>query len=361
MSGIAMDDIGREMAETAAEELREALSELRAGIRSVLVEPAYATTTGSEMEPDQPPVSEPAVEPTSPAPEEPRATGSEPLGMERFFALFDELRAELSNLSASERLAEVDEFGMDLDLLIRVQRLLDLLFDHYWRVQVSGIEHLPRAAPCLLVSNRSGLLPYDGLMLAQAIGRARPDWPRARFLVADWLMTLPFAQPGLTRLGGVRACPENADRLLRMGSPVIAFPEGAKGAAKVFRDRYRLQRFGRGGAIRSALGARVPLVPVAIVGAEEAHPILFKSDSALSRALGLPFVPVTPTFPLFGPLGLLPLPTRWRIAIGEPMALPEIAMGAGQDLEISRLNEILRARVQSLLDGALADRDSPWH
>jgi 1-acyl-sn-glycerol-3-phosphate acyltransferase len=356
MSGIAMDDIGREMAETAAEELRDALSELRAGIRSVLVEPARATRT----ETAPPPRSEPASEPTRPALEEPRIA-SEPIGMEeKLFALFDELRTELSSLSASERRAEVDEFGMDLDLLVRVRRLLDLLFDHYWRVQVSGIEHLPLAAPCLLVSNRSGLLPYDGLMLAHAIGRARPDWPRARFLVADWLMTLPFAQPALTRLGGVRACPENADRLLRMGSPVIAFPEGAKGAAKVFRDRYRLQRFGRGGAIRSALNARVPLVPVAIVGAEEAHPILFKSDSALSRALGLPFVPVTPTFPLLGPLGLLPLPTRWRIALGEPMPLPEIAMGPGQDLEISRLNEILRARVQSLLDGALADRESPW-
>lgn len=355
MSGIAMDDIGREMAETAAEELREALSELRAGIRSVLVEPGR----GSWTETEPPARSEPASEPTGPAPEEPRAA-SEPIGMERLFALFDELRTELASLSASERRAEVDEFGMDLDLLVRVQRLLDLLFDHYWRVQVSGVEHLPLAAPCLFVSNRSGLLPYDGLMLAHAIGRARPDWPRARFLVADWLMTLPFAQPGLTRLGGVRACPENVDRLLRMGSPVIAFPEGAKGAAKVFRDRYRLQRFGRGGAIRSALGARVSLVPVAIVGAEEAHPILFKSDSALSRALGLPFVPVTPTFPWLGPLGLLPLPTHWRIAIGEPMPLPEIAMGPGQDLEISRLNEILRARVQSLLDGALADRESPW-
>jgi len=352
MSGIAMDDIGREMAETAAEELREALSELRAGIRGVLVEPG--------PEPEPAPSAETAFGSTGSVSEGP-GDASDPIGMDRLFALFDELRAELSNLSASERRAEVDEFGMDLDLLVRVQRLLDLLFDHYWRVEVRGIEHLPRAAPCLMVSNRSGLLPYDGLMLAHAVGRARPDWPRARFLVADWLMTLPFAQPGLTRLGGVRACPENADRLLRMGNPVIAFPEGAKGAAKVFRDRYRLQRFGRGGAIRSALSARVPLVPVAIVGAEEAHPILFKADSALSRALGLPFVPVTPTFPLLGPLGLLPLPTRWRIAIGEPMPLPEIAMGPGQDLEISRLNEILRARVQELLDGALADRESPWH
>lgn len=339
--GLARERLrGREPAQERIE-LREALSELRAGLRDAL--PGRSPESGVESEPSL------------------LEQASDYSGMDRFFSLFDELRSELASLSASEQRAEVDAFGMDYDALARSQGVLDLLFDRYWRVQVSGMEHLPAQAPCLLVSNRSGLLPYDGLMLAHAIHRARPDWPRARFLVADWLMTLPFVQPGLTRLGGVRACPENADRLLRMGRPVIAFPEGLKGAAKPFRYRYRLQRFGRGGAIRSALKARVPLVPVAVVGAEEAHPILFKSDSPLSRAFGIPFVPVTPTFPWLGPLGLVPLPTRWRIVIGAPMALPQLEDGtADHDLEISRLNETLRARVQGLVDGALADRDSPW-
>ncbi|MHA7838773.1 MAG: lysophospholipid acyltransferase family protein [bacterium] len=335
--GVAVRRAARAGPERA--ELGAALSELRSGLQEVLVDLERAGPDGAASE---------------------RASASEGVGAERFFSIFDELRRELSSLSGSEQLGEVDAFGLDPDLLRRVRRLLDLLFDRYWRVRVTGSEHLPAVAPCLFVSNRSGLLPYDGLMLAHAIARARPEWPRARFLVADWLMTLPFAQPGLTRLGGVRACPENADRLLRAGHPVIAFPEGVKGAAKVFRDRYRLQRFGRGGAIRSALRARVPLVPVAVVGAEEAHPILFKSNSSASRALGLPFLPVTPTFPVLGPLGLLPLPTRWRIAIGEPMPLPELDGKADPGLEISRLNELLRARVQGLLDGALADRESPW-
>jgi len=264
-------------------------------------------------------------------------------------------------VSASPRSGEVDEFGLDQDALVQARGLFEFLFDRYWRVRVSGEENLPIDGPCLFVSNRSGLLPYDGLMLTHALQRARPRWSRPRFLVADWLMTLPFAQPRLARLGGVRACPDNAERLLRGGHSVIAFPEGVKGAAKVFRDRYRLQRFGRGGAIRSALRMRVPLVPVAIVGAEEAHPILFKSDSLATRVLGLPFLPVTPTFPLLGPLGLLPLPTRWRISIGEPMTMPELQAGDSADeLEISRLNEILRARVQALIDGALADRESAW-
>ena len=114
---------------------------------------------------------------------------------------------------------------------------------------------------------------------------------------------MPFAQPWLARVGGVRACRENAHRLLRAGHSVIAFPEGAKGAAKVFADRYRLQRFGRGGVVRVAIEAGVPLVPVSVVGAEEAHPILFKMHT-VARAVGLPFLPVTPTFPWLGPAGL---------------------------------------------------------
>ena len=144
-----------------------------------------------------------------------------------------------------------------------------------------------------------------------------------RFLVADWLATLPFAQPWITRLGGVRACRENAERLLRTGRSVIAFPEGAKGAAKVFRQRYRVQRFGRGGVVRTALALGAPLVPVAVVGAEEAHPVLFKMETA-ARAVGLPFIPVTPTFPALGPLGVVPLPSKWSIAFGAPIETAEL-------------------------------------
>ena len=161
-------------------------------------------------------------------------------------------------------------------------------------------------------------------------------------------MTLPFAQPLLARFGGVRACRENTDRLLRRGRSVLAFPEGEKGAAKDFRQRYQLQRFGRGGAVRAALECKVPLVPVGIVGAEETHPILFKSRLA-GRAAGFPFLPVTPTFPLLGPLGLLPLPAKWSIEIGEPLDLDGSDDSAARDeLYISRMNEQLRVRVRDL-------------
>jgi 1-acyl-sn-glycerol-3-phosphate acyltransferase len=275
-------------------------------------------------------------------------------------ALLAGLRRRLGTLGMSERSGEVDEFGMDEVVLRRARPMLDLLAERYWRLELHGFESLPAEGPCLIVANHSGLLPYDGLMLCHAIHRRHPAGVEPRFLVADWLITLPFVQPYLARLGGVRACRENAERLLRSGCFVVAFPEGVKGAAKVFRERYQLKRFGRGGVVRLALERRVPLVPAGIVGAEEAHPILFKATTP-ARALGLPFLPVTPTFPLFGPLGLLPLPAKWVMRFGEPIPIQHLEPEAARDeLLISRLTEELRARVQGLVDTGLADRESVW-
>ena len=273
---------------------------------------------------------------------------------------FQELRHRVGTFGIVERSGEVDEFGMDPVTLRHMRPFLDFLMDRYWRVDAIGLDAVPHDRPCLLVANRSGLLPYDSLMLSHAVERWHPRRARPRFLVADWLITLPFAQPYLARVGGVRACRENADRLLRTGHSVIAFPEGVKGAAKVFAERYRLKRFGRGGVIRAAVENRVPLVPVGIVGPEEAHPLLFKAH-APARALGLPFLPITPTFPLLGPLGLLPLPTKWILNLGDPIALDGLDQGALEDeLLLSRLTEELRARIQELVNEALDLRGSVW-
>lgn len=274
--------------------------------------------------------------------------------------LFDELRHRLATAGVAERSGEVDEFGLDVLTLLRTQALLDFLVDRYWRVEFEGADVLPEEGPVLFVANHSGLLPWDGLVFAHRLQRERPRWQRTRFLAADWLVTLPFVQPMLARLGGVRACRENTDRLLRRGKSVLAFPEGEKGAAKDFRRRYELQRFGRGGAVRAALECGVPLVPVGIVGAEEVHPILYKSRVA-GRATGLPFVPITPTFPLLGPLGLLPLPAKWSIEIGQPLELAGVDASAAQDeLYVSRMNEQLRARIRELLARGLSRRTSAW-
>ena len=273
---------------------------------------------------------------------------------------FRELRHRAGTFGMVERSGEVDEFGMDPVTLRHMRPFLDFLMDRYWRVDVIGLDRLPDGTPSLLVANRSGLLPYDSVMLSHAVERWDRRRARPRFLVADWLITLPFAQPYLARIGGVRACRENADRLLRTGHSVIAFPEGVKGAAKVFADRYRLKRFGRGGVIRAAVENRVPLVPVGIVGPEEAHPVLFKAH-ALARPFGLPFLPVTPTFPLLGPLGLLPLPTKWIVKLGEPIPLDGLEAGALNDeLLLSRLTEELRGRIQQLINDALDLRASIW-
>jgi 1-acyl-sn-glycerol-3-phosphate acyltransferase len=276
-----------------------------------------------------------------------------------WLALFDEIRSRFSKLGMVDRTNEVDEFGMDAQILAQGRLLLDLLADRYWRIEVVGAEHLPRSGPCLFVGNRAGILPYDGLMVAHTVQRLTANLGRPRFMVADWLITLPFMQPYLARLGGVRACRENADRLLRTGRSVVAFPEGVKGAAKTFRERYRLKRFGRGGVVRAAIENRVPLVPVGIVGSEEAHPVLFKSYLP-ARLLGLPFIPVTPTFPMLGPLGLLPLPTKWVLSFGEPIDLAEPSGPPDDELLVSRLTEELRVRIQQLVDEGLERRSSVW-
>lgn len=263
----------------------------------------------------------------------------------------------LATLGMHERSGEIDEFGMDEAAVAALRPLLDLFFDRYWRVAVGGVEHLPARGPCLFVANHSGVLPYDALMIAHALARRAPGLGRLRFGVADWLVRLPFAQPRLARLGGVRACAENVERLLAGGHSVAVFPEGEKGGAKLYRDRYRLQRFGRGGVVRVALASRAPLVPVGVVGAEEAHPILYKATGA-ARALGLPFVPLTPTFPWLGPLGAMPLPSQWLIRFGEPVDFGELPPDAARDdLLLSRLTEELRARIQELVDAGLRQRD----
>ncbi len=270
--------------------------------------------------------------------------------------LFERVRRNLSTLGMSERSGEVDEFGMDDVVLQRTGRFLDFLMDTWWRIETSGLDVTTPASPSLLVANAAGLLPYDAIMIAHAMARAQPGAPRPRFLVADWLITQPFVQPALARIGGVRACRENAERLLGSGRSVVAFPEGVKGSAKVFRERYRLKRFGRGGVVRVALATGTPLVPVAVIGAEETYPVLFRVTT-LARVAGLPFLPVTPTFPLLGPLGLLPLPSRWQIRFGAPLDLGAVGPEAAEDeLLVARLTEELRGRLQAMVNEGVRSR-----
>src|SRR6185503_4554596 len=162
------------------------------------------------------------------------------------------------------------------------------------------------------------------------------------------------------RIGAVRACQENAERLLYQDSLVAVFPEGVKGIGKLYRDRYRLQRFGRGGFIKLCLRTKTPIIPVAVVGGEETSPMLLRVE-LFAKALGLPYIPVTPTFPLLGPLGLAPAPTKWKISFGDVIELDGYGPEAAEDeILVGRLAERVRATIQAMLDRSVGERRSVW-
>jgi 1-acyl-sn-glycerol-3-phosphate acyltransferase len=255
---------------------------------------------------------------------------------------------------------QVDEFGFDSAFSDALKPFLDFLYSAWWRVDVAGMEHVPDDGPGLIVANHSGVLPYDGAMVKLAIRNQHARRRECRMLMLDMFALLPFLAPALTKHGEVRASPDNAERLLRGGSLVGVFPEGVKGVGKYFRDRYRLARFGRGGFVRVALRTGAPIIPCAVVGAEEIHPIVGRADW-IGRRLGFPYFPLTPTFPWLGPLGLVPLPTKWSIDFGQPILPSEYGPeGADDPILVNRLSEEVRARVQEMIDGRIARRRSLW-
>ena len=255
---------------------------------------------------------------------------------------------------------EVDDFGLDPAYEERIRPVSEFLLRRYFRTKIDGIRNVPANGRCLLVSNHSGTLPLDGLMLRTALRLEHPSARELRWLAEDFLFYLPFAGVFMNRVGAVRACQENAERLLEKELLFAAFPEGVQGIKKLFRDRYRLQRFGRGGYIRLALRMQAPLVPCAIVGAEETNPLLYRIEY-LAGLVGLPYIPVTPTFPLLGPLGLLPAPSRWRIRFGEPVSLEGHGPEAADDhVLVGRLSERVRTTIQAMLETGVRERRSVW-
>ena len=253
---------------------------------------------------------------------------------------------------------QVDDFGFDPAYEARVQPLLDLLYERYFRVRISGAEHIPAEGAALLVCNRGRRAAVGRRDAEDGAAQSAARSPRAlRWLIDDFVFHSPFLGGVLSRIGAARACPENAQRLLERDELLAVFPEGVKGIGKPFRERYQLQRFGRGGHVKLALRARVPVIPLAIVGSEESYPLVYKLR-AFSKLLGMPFIPVTPLFPWFGPLGLVPLPSRWQIIVGEPMhEFDGLEPRAAEDtVLVNDLNEQLRAKVQSLLQDALRER-----
>jgi 1-acyl-sn-glycerol-3-phosphate acyltransferase len=259
------------------------------------------------------------------------------------------------------RSEEVDEFGLDPVYEQRFRPLFDFLYKSYFRTEVSGIEHLPADGRCIIVANHSGVLPYDGIMVRTAVRREHPSQREVRWLAEDFIFHLPFVGAFMNRIGAVRACQENAERLLRQERAVLVFPEGIKGIGKLYNQKYKLQRFGRGGFIKLALRTGAPIIPLSIVGAEETSPMLYRLEYLTEAALGLPFIPVTPTFPALGALGLVPAPAKWKLVFGAPIDLEGHGAEAADDaLLVVRLAERVRTAIQTTLDQNVAQRKSVW-
>ncbi|HEX5036478.1 MAG TPA: 1-acyl-sn-glycerol-3-phosphate acyltransferase [bacterium] len=276
---------------------------------------------------------------------------------------FDAYRDFLKELwfGRPEENYDVDEFGMDPTFIQKVKPLFDFLYYNYWRVSVEGLLHIPNEGRGLIVANHSGTLPYDGSMIGAAVVNEHPSRKDVRFLVEDFVYHFPFLGTFMYRIGGVRACPENAERLLAKDHLVTVFPEGIKGIGKHYKNRYRLQRFGRGGFIKLALRTNSPVIPTAVIGAEEIHPLIYKS-TILARPLGIPYIPVTPTLPLLGPLGLIPLPSKWTVVFGEPIVFgPKYGpKDADDQLLVNRLSEMVRMKIQDMVTETLKKRRSIW-
>jgi 1-acyl-sn-glycerol-3-phosphate acyltransferase len=256
----------------------------------------------------------------------------------------------------------VDEYGFDPDLTENaVLPLLRPLYDRWFRVEVDGVSNIPDTGGALLVANHAGgLWALDAAMTAMAVHVEHPRGRYLRMLGADLL----FATPGLGSLtrktGGTLACAEDAERLLAAGELVGVWPEGFKGIGKPFRERYKLQRFGRGGFVHAAIKSGVPIIPVSVVGSEEIHPVLGNAK-LLARVLDLPYFPLTPTFPWLGPLGLVPLPSKWYIEFGAPIHTEAFATDAADDAAVVfDLADRVRETIQTTLYRLLVQRRSVW-
>lgn len=256
----------------------------------------------------------------------------------------------------------VDEFGFDADLAARVVvPVLKPLYDQWFRVEVNGVDNIPGDGGALLVANHAGgLWALDAVMTAVAVHTEHPAGRFLRMLGAD----LVFSTPGLGALarkaGSTRACTADAERLLAAGELVGVWPEGFKGVGKPFSERYKLQRFGRGGFVHAAIKTGVPIIPVSIIGSEEIHPVLGNAKT-VARILNLPYFPLTPTFPWLGPLGMVPLPSKWYIEFGAPIHTEELRSDAADDTEVVfEITDRVRETIQSSLYRLLVQRRSIW-
>nr|WP_306239114.1 lysophospholipid acyltransferase family protein [Ornithinimicrobium cryptoxanthini] len=253
----------------------------------------------------------------------------------------------------------VDEFGFDADFTESLALpLLRPLYRKWFRVEVRGVENIPLEGGALLVANHSGSIAIDSVMTQVAVHEETVGRRNLRMLGADLVFASPVVGPVARKTGSTLATSADAQRLLDEGHLVGVWPEGFKGVGKLYKDRYRLQRFGRGGFVAAALRAGVPIIPCSIVGAEESYPMLGNA-TPVARLLGLPYFPLTPTFPWLGPLGMIPLPSKWIIEFGSPIPTDDRGEGAAEDpAVVFEISDRVRETIQHTLYSLLRDRRS---
>jgi 1-acyl-sn-glycerol-3-phosphate acyltransferase len=251
----------------------------------------------------------------------------------------------------------VDEYGFDAEVTQRfLLSAIRPIAEKWFRIEVRGAENIPATGGALVVSNHSGTIPVDGLMTMVSIHDQTGRFLRP--LGADLVFRLPFVSALARKAGATLACAEDAERMLQGGELVGVWPEGFKGIGKPYSDRYKLQRFGRGGFVSAALRTGVPIIPLSVVGAEEIYPLIGNVPS-LARILGVPYLPITPFFPLLGPLGLVPLPSKWIIEFGEPIRTDEYEAGAADDpMLVFNVTDQVRETIQQTLYSLLMQRPS---
>ncbi|KOX13118.1 hypothetical protein ADK67_44905 [Saccharothrix sp. NRRL B-16348] len=313
------------------------------------------------------PVPEPPASDATPSEEHAEEHAADPMGADPMGA--DESGAEqagwerrLAGLLAFARRRiqgdyEVDEFGFDPDLTDNVlMPPLRPLYEKWFRVETIGMHNVPGEGGALIVANHSGTLPLDATMTAFAVRADHPKRRHLRMLGADLVFKTPVLGALARKSGQTLACNPDAERLLRSGELVGVWPEGFKGIGKPFKDRYKLQRFGRGGFVSAALNTGVPIIPCSIVGAEEIYPKI-GDIKALARLFGFPYFPVTPFFPFLGPLGAIPLPSKWYIEFGEPIRTDVYGEHAADDpMLVFNLTDQVRETIQQTLYRLLTQR-----
>jgi 1-acyl-sn-glycerol-3-phosphate acyltransferase len=252
---------------------------------------------------------------------------------------------------------EVDEYGFDVEITEKfLLAALRPLKEKWFRIELRGVENIPVEGGALLVSNHSGTVPVDGLMTMASVHDATGR--HLRPLGADLVFRMPFVGELARKSGATLACNEDAQRMLSGGELVGVWPEGFKGIGKPYADRYKLQRFGRGGFVSAAIRTGVPIIPCSVVGAEEIYPLV-GNVPALARLLGIPYLPITPFFPWLGPLGMVPLPSKWLIEFGEPIRTDAYDEGAADDpMLVFNVTDQVRETIQQTLYSLLMQRRS---